>query len=36
MMNVGSKWHLVIPSELGYGERGVGVDIGPMRCWCST
>jgi FKBP-type peptidyl-prolyl cis-trans isomerase FklB len=29
MMNVGAKWHLVIPAELGYGERGVGQDIGP-------
>lgn len=29
MMSVGSKWHLVIPSYLAYGERGVGSDIGP-------
>lgn len=27
-MPVGSKWHLVIPSDLGYGDRGIG-DIGP-------
>jgi FKBP-type peptidyl-prolyl cis-trans isomerase FklB len=29
MMPVGSKWQIVIPSALGYGERGVGSDIGP-------
>ena len=29
MMPTGSKWQIVIPSELAYGERGVGSDIGP-------
>ncbi len=29
MMPVGSKWQIVIPSELAYGERGVGEQIGP-------
>jgi FKBP-type peptidyl-prolyl cis-trans isomerase FklB len=29
MMPVGSKWQIVIPAQLGYGERGVGNDIGP-------
>jgi FKBP-type peptidyl-prolyl cis-trans isomerase FklB len=29
MMKVGSKWQIVVPSPLAYGERGVGVDIGP-------
>jgi FKBP-type peptidyl-prolyl cis-trans isomerase len=28
-MPVGSKWRLVVPSELGYGERGAGGGIGP-------
>ncbi len=29
LMKVGSKWEVYIPSELGYGERGAGKNIGP-------
>jgi FKBP-type peptidyl-prolyl cis-trans isomerase len=29
LMNVGSKFELVVPSELAYGERGAGQAIGP-------
>lgn len=29
MMPVGSKWQIVIPSQMAYGERGVGTEIGP-------
>ncbi len=29
LMPVGSKWELFVPSDLAYGERGVGADIGP-------
>jgi FKBP-type peptidyl-prolyl cis-trans isomerase FklB len=28
-MPVGSKWQIVVPAALAYGERGVGGDIGP-------
>jgi FKBP-type peptidyl-prolyl cis-trans isomerase FklB len=28
-MPVGSKWRLVVPSDLAYGEKGAGEDIGP-------
>ena len=31
LMNVGSKFKFVIPSELGYGERGAGQSIGPFE-----
>jgi FKBP-type peptidyl-prolyl cis-trans isomerase FklB len=29
LMPVGSKWQLFVPSELAYGDRGAGPDIGP-------
>lgn len=29
LMPVGSKWQVFIPSELAYGARGAGADIGP-------
>ncbi|MDZ7737461.1 MAG: FKBP-type peptidyl-prolyl cis-trans isomerase [Gammaproteobacteria bacterium] len=29
MMQEGGTWHVVIPPELAYGERGAGAAIGP-------
>jgi len=29
LMPVGSKWQLFVPSDLAYGDRGTGPDIGP-------
>jgi len=29
LVPVGSKWQFFIPSELAYGQRGAGADIGP-------
>lgn len=29
LMPAGSRWTVVIPPQLGYGQRGVGADIGP-------
>jgi len=29
MMKAGSKWQVAIPSDLAYGERGAGTNIGP-------
>jgi FKBP-type peptidyl-prolyl cis-trans isomerase FklB len=29
MMPVGSTWELFIPSDMAYGDRGAGPDIGP-------
>lgn len=34
MMPVGSKWQIVLPPELAYGERGAGPDIGPNAVLC--
>ena len=29
LMPVGSKWQVVVPANLAYGEKGAGADIGP-------
>lgn len=29
LMPVGSRWEIVLPSTLAYGQRAVGADIGP-------
>lgn len=29
LMKVGSKWELLVPAQLAYGENGAGSDIGP-------
>ncbi|MCL4149545.1 UNVERIFIED_CONTAM: hypothetical protein GTU68_019327 [Idotea baltica] len=29
LMKEGAKWELFIPSDLAYGDRGAGADIGP-------
>ncbi|MGD8424427.1 MAG: FKBP-type peptidyl-prolyl cis-trans isomerase, partial [Gammaproteobacteria bacterium] len=29
LMSEGAKWELYIPSDLAYGSRGAGADIGP-------
>ena len=34
LMPVGSKWELVIPSDLAYGEKGAGAQIGPNSVLC--
>ena len=31
MMKEGAKWHVAIPSQLAYGERGAGPSIGPNQ-----
>ncbi|HET7755674.1 MAG TPA: FKBP-type peptidyl-prolyl cis-trans isomerase N-terminal domain-containing protein [Steroidobacteraceae bacterium] len=30
-MSAGSKWQLVLPAALAYGERGAGTDVGPNQ-----
>ena len=36
LMPVGSKWRLVIPPSLAYGERGAGGKIGPNEALIFT
>jgi len=36
LMVQGDKWEMYIPSELGYGDRGTGSDIGPGDCLVFT
>lgn len=31
LMTVGSKWMIAVPSNLAYGDRGTGVEIGPNQ-----
>jgi FKBP-type peptidyl-prolyl cis-trans isomerase len=31
LMAVGSKWQIVIPANLAYGDRGTGTDVGPNQ-----
>ena len=31
LMAIGSKWQIVMPANLAYGERGTGTDVGPHQ-----
>jgi len=31
LMSTGAHWQLVVPGTIGYGERGIGTDIGPYQ-----
>ena len=35
LMPVGSKWRLVLPADLAYGDKGAGGRYPPARSWCS-